>query len=249
MKIIIRMVIFGTSFSVGFFVIRYFDIIPMHVLISETSGIGYLYSAIGLIFGIISAFVIQIQWDNWNNLLLSVHGEIKSLRRLLLFSSHISSRSNLATKQSIIQYLEQVIIHWHQNGKKKSHKEVADAIKNIYEHNYTVKNEKKRISTTENEIVQAILNYHDDVMLYSARRLPAIVKNLIQFNVILVIFLPLFIGVKTLWLDYITTLSIALLAFLIYLVITDLNNPLTPGNWHITSEEYQQLLEELNKQN
>ena len=238
------MLLFGILFSIGFFIIRHFDIIPMHVLLTETNGIGFLDSAISLIFGIISAFVIQTQWDNWNSLLLSVHSEIKSIRQLLLSSESLSKESSEVITKAIQKYVERVIIFWHHNEKEKAHKEVVYAIKGIHENICKLRKE-RNITATDSKILYTILNYHNDVLHYSARRLPTIVKILIQFSVFLVIVLPLFIGVRTLWLDYIITLSIALLAFLIYLVISDLNNPLAPGNWHISSEEYQELLEEI----
>lgn len=64
----------------------------------------------------------------------------------------------------------------------------------------------------------------------------------------LVIVLSLFVGVKHLWLDYLFTLSIAMLANVVYLVIDDLDDPLRPGIWHVTSKRYERLLAQLQLQ-
>jgi hypothetical protein len=39
--------------------------------------------------------------------------------------------------------------------------------------------------------------------------------------------------------------SIALLAFSVYLVLDDLDSPLQPGLWQVTPEDYQRLLTKL----
>ncbi len=113
MKIVVRMVIFGTIFSIMFFWIRHIDLIPMRSLLAETNGIGLLYSTIGLVFGVISAFVIQTQWDNWDKLSVSVHGEIKSLKQLLLFSKHLKPKMNEVIKVHIKNYTQQIITDWY----------------------------------------------------------------------------------------------------------------------------------------
>jgi hypothetical protein len=41
------------------------------------------------------------------------------------------------------------------------------------------------------------------------------------------------------------TVSIALLAFSVFLVLDDLDSPLYPGLWHLTPEDYERLLAKL----
>ena len=70
---------------------------------------------------------------------------------------------------------------------------------------------------------------------------------MLTFATTLTIALSLFIGVRDVWLDYIFTGSIATLAFTIYTVIQDLNQPLRPGGWHLTTRDYERLLARLKK--
>jgi len=72
-------------------------------------------------------------------------------------------------------------------------------------------------------------------------------KNTLIFADVLLIFLSLFIGVKNPWIDYIFTLSIGVLAYTIYIVIDDLDNPFRPGAWHLTPQDYKMLLGDINK--
>jgi hypothetical protein len=77
--------------------------------------------------------------------------------------------------------------------------------------------------------------------------MPTMLKTTVGFVDGLVIALSLFIGEKHLWLDYLFTLSIALLAYVVYLVIDDLDHPLRPGIWHVTSKPYEHLLAQLSQ--
>lgn len=239
------MIVFAIIFSVAFFVIRRIDIIPMHVLLSETNGVGMLYSAIGLIFGIISAFVIQTQWENWNKLTISVHEETKSLRHLLLFSQNISAEFHAPISLAVKKYVTEVIANWYGYGEEKSRNGTVKAMEELRNTIYSISDKKSNVLETANQISLSIISYHDDIIHYGSRKLPTIIKILIICCLTLVIILPLFVGIRTLWLDYIITLSIALLAFLIYLVIIDLDRPLKHGNWHITTSNYQKLLDEI----
>jgi hypothetical protein len=35
------------------------------------------------------------------------------------------------------------------------------------------------------------------------------------------------------------------MAYIIYIIIDDLNNPLIPGNWHLTTKDYESLLKQI----
>ncbi len=81
----------------------------------------------------------------------------------------------------------------------------------------------------------------------SAIHIPHILKNTLIFADVLLILLSLFIGVNNPWIDYIFTLSIGVLAYTIYIVIDDLDNPFRPGAWHLTPQDYKMLLDDINK--
>ncbi|HEX8965090.1 MAG TPA: hypothetical protein VF820_01505, partial [Patescibacteria group bacterium] len=74
--ILIRLVIFLLIFNICFFVIRYFNLLPSVKLIENNASLPWLFSAIGLIFSIISGFVIQSKWGTWNELIDATHGEL-----------------------------------------------------------------------------------------------------------------------------------------------------------------------------
>ncbi len=96
-------------------------------------------------------------------------------------------------------------------------------------------------------IIGDLLRHREYRLQAGQRRMPVIVKATVSFADGLVIVLSLFIGAQHLWLDYLFTLSIALLAYAVYLVIDDLDHPLKPGIWHVTATPYEHLLTELQR--
>lgn len=227
---------------------RFFHIIDATTLSANAEGVGWLYSTIGLIFGVTSAFIIQSQWNNWDSLVNAIRAEVNGLRQLLLFSSHVSAEDHRnAVTLSIKNYLEKVIKDWRNKEKIKGSEAVEEAIEGIQEEMYDLFERKQGLSIIAYNIFSNILVLRDHRLHYSSRKLPRTLNVLLTFATILLIILSLFISVKTLWVDYIFTLGTAVLAYLIYLVIDDLNHPRRPGNWHVTDDEYRKLLKEIEK--
>lgn len=248
MNLVSRIVIFIALFSVLFFIVRYFHILDENLLKINVEGVGWLYSTIGLIFGVTSAFIIQSQWNNWDNLVNAIRAEVNGLRQLLLFSAHVSSEDNRnAVTLSIKNYLEKVIKNWRYKEKSKGSEEVEEAIEEIQEEMYYLFEKKQSLTIVAYNIFSNILVLRDHRLHYSSRKIPLTLSILLKFSTMLLIVLSLFISVHTVWLDYIFTLGTAMLAFLIYLVIDDLNHPRRPGSWHVTEEPYKKLLKEIDK--
>ncbi len=248
MNLVKKIIIFSVGYSILFFLLRYFEL--NKIIQSENiSGIGWLYSTIGLVFGLTSAFVIQTEWDNWGNLENSIREEINGLRQLATLGSHASS--NDFTKGvilSIRNYLKKVIKNWQENGDYfKKNREVDEALAFVEEDIYELFNKDRRLAVIAFEIFSDVLVYREHRIHYSARHLPITLKLLLVFSTVLIIGLSNFMGIKTLWLAYLFNISIAILAYLIYLVIDDLNHPRRPGGWHVTNKPYIELLRKINK--
>jgi hypothetical protein len=90
-----------------------------------------------------------------------------------------------------------------------------------------------------------IMDSRSKRLLLSSQRMPELLGSTLKFGAFLLIGLSLFIGVKNVWLAYAFTGSIACLAYAVFLVITDLDHPLRPGSWHVTTKDYQDLLDRI----
>ena len=83
----------------------------------------------------------------------------------------------------------------------------------------------------------------NDRLHYSSGGVPVLLYFVISVATFLVIVLSLFIAVPNVMLDYLFTVSVALLAFSILMVIEDLNHPYRPGSWHLKKDKYKKLYE------
>lgn len=246
MRFFLRVFVFIFLFSLLFFFIRTSEILSITILLENLNGVSWLYSTIGLIFGIVSAFIIQTEWDKWDRLHTAVREETGSLRQLLLLARHFPDKIELEIKKIIGEYLHLLIQkEWEDLDKGKKSQAIEKTVYDMQEILFNLPSDVAHHSDQSFTIFAKILTRREDRLHYSAKRLPVMLKTTIVFATSLIIGLSLFIGVKSMLLDYLFTMGIALLAFLIYTVISDLEHPLRPGNWHITTDEYKDLLNQI----
>lgn len=247
MNLFKKMLLFWALFSVAFFLLRTKDPFYGNILmadIGDLGGITYLYSTVGIIFSILAGFVIQNRWDRWTSLELAVTGEVAALRELWAWSRRCPEPIRTAIHKATQDYLAITIREgWEQpDGEGESDEEdaVLDSLRNWV-----------LGARVEPERDASAVALFRDILTHRANRrqnmrpMPESLRQALVFANVLVIGLALFIGVKNFWLDYLFTVSIGLLGYLIYLVVDDLNNPVKPGIWHITPQGYQRLLRKL----
>ena len=135
-------------------------------------------------------------------------------------------------------------------GLIKSEKgEKSEKIENAFSSLQTVMFEMSRkdkeLMATTFSFFSEIIKYRTSRLRYSSHHIPEALKKALLFCTFLVIILCLFIGIKDVWLDYSFTISLSLMAYIIYIIVDDLDNPLIPGNWHLTTKDYESLLKQI----
>jgi hypothetical protein len=242
MKSITKIILFIIIFSLAFWLLRIHDHGKMiSVELRDLGGIPWLYSSIGLIFSILAAFTIQKEWEHWNELVESIKEEVDALRELWLWSRYLSEDTRGKILECIKNYLLVIQEGWptmEQGKRLEADEKILSLLRNII------------VESTEETGKLPLLPLFNELIRNRNRRLyqcgshiPHILKNTLTFAGILLIFLSLFIGVKNPWIDYIFTVSIGVLAYTIHIVIDDLDYPFRPGAWHLSSKEYQILLD------
>ena len=242
MKVITKIIFFIIIFSLAFCLLRILDHGKLIIAeLRDLGGIPWLYSAIGLIFSILAAFTIQKEWEHWNELVESIKEELDALRELWLRSRYLTKDTEGKVLECIKNYLSLIQEEWptmEQGKRSEAGEKILDLLRNVI------------VRSTEETGKLSLLPLFNELIRNRNRRLyqcgshiPYILKNTLTFAGILFIFLSLFIGVRNPWIDYIFTVSIGVLAFTIYIVIDDLDNPFRPGAWHLSPKEYQILLD------
>jgi hypothetical protein len=247
MKLIFKIFLFLLIFSSAFWLIRTLDhgkIISMDL--QDLGGIPWLYSAICIIFSMLAAFTIQQEWENWNELTSAIRGEARTIRELWLWSCHVSPETRGTIVHGLENYLSVILTEWPSIGQTEKSgggdrilEMLRKTIKGLGE-----ETEKSQLLQLFNELIRNRNKKFD----HSLSHIPHILKNTLIFTDILLIVLSLFIGVKNPWIDYTFTVSIGVLAYTIYIVIDDLDNPFRPGSWHLTFHDYAILLNQIQEE-
>lgn len=245
--IIIKLVTFFVIFNILFFSIRLFNLLPQGKLDENNSSLPWLFSAIELIFSIISGFVIQSKWGTWNTLIDATHEEVNSLRELYVLSYHFPEPIHEKVKEKICNYLTLLLQeakrkHTLEERSEQVDRAIYELEETIFSIDYT---EHPNIGSMAFDLVRKCMECREKRLQNILHKLPLGVKVFIIFATFSSIFTSLFIGVTSLVYDYIFTSLIGLLAFGVYLLIDDLDNPYRPGPWHLSTSVYKKVLLEI----
>lgn len=242
-NVFLKLFIFVIAMTVVFVLIRYFGLLPQ----SPNLYIPWLFSAIALIFSIISGFVIQSKWQTWNELIDASHGELSSLKQLHMLANHFPEPIQKMIRSKIHNYLRLVIKESKSEANLENRSESVE--KAIYDLEETVLDidykEHPNIGALAFDLVRKSLEFREKRLQNLSHKLPFGVKLFTLNAITAVIFASFFIGEDNRIFDYIFTLIISMLAYGIYLLIDDLDNPYRPGQWHLKNDGYVNLYEEV----
>ncbi len=238
---------FVIGFSGVFYFVRTNDYYSSGILLADLGGIPWLYSTIGMIFSVIAAFAIQKEWENWNNFVETAKNEVDSLEEIWIWTEHLPANAQKKIKELIDQYLKVIISEGWQKSEYGERSETAEkAFSSLRSALFNSSQQDPRLAADSFSLSGNLLRQRKNRLHLSARHTPNILNYTLIFSMSLVVFLSLLVGIKNIWLDYIFTLSIATLAYTIYMVISDLDHPLRPGGWHLTTKDYEDLLRRMN---
>lgn len=212
---------------------------------ADQAGIGWLFSTIGLIFSILSGFLIQHLWDKWERIQKVVLEEIHALDHIVMFGTH-NAEFSTRTKELIRLYIQHVVDHeWSLKTRLLDSNVAIDSLKalnNEFIISDDTLGQNKGVMT---KLINTLFYTRERRILLSTRRMPYIIKNTFRLSAILVVSLSLFVAINSIVFDLIFTLSIGSLVFAIYLIVDDMDNILSPGAWHVSSKLYKEFLKKL----
>jgi hypothetical protein len=243
MHFIKRIIIFVIGFSCIFLLIHNSDFYNTKVIMADINGVPWLYSSLVTLFSIIAGFVIQKEWENWNSLTDSVKGEVRSLRDLWLWSKHLPTDSQERLGTAIKAYVKEMTLDGlYKSSRGQKSEEIERSFDTLQNVMFDMSHESSKLIPTTFSFFSKLMEFRADRLRYSSHHTPAVLRRTLLFSTSLVILLAFFIGIKSMLLDYIFTMAVSLTSFIIYIVVDDLDHPLDPGSWHLTSAEYDELL-------
>lgn len=243
MKLLKKLIPFVIVFGAIFYFVRTNSLYNTRLLLSNIDGIPYLYAVVGTVFGMLAAFAIQKEWGEWNALVDAVRGEVDGLEKLYLWSSNFPEKIRNPIHANIKKYLELIIKEgWQYSERGQKSKDVEEIITKLNNSIYCIFDEAPQLMPTSFALLSIVLNNRSARLQHSSEHMPPLLKNTLQFAAFLLIALSMFIAIKDIELAFLFTASIASLSYAIFLVLIDLDNPLKPGDWHITTDDYKALL-------
>jgi len=249
MKTSIKIILFLLIFTLGFYLLRtqgqyvYYNV---EALVADLGGLGWLHSTISVIFAILAAFVILSEVERWNSLVEAVKGEVGKLNELWLWSHHLPGNLKADFSNNIKQYLQTLIEEeWQGSENKQKSLKIGNILNSLHDNIYKILKEAPDLMPEVFSTFSELIEYREKRIHYASFHLPKILKKTLIFSDILLVMLSLLIGVHNPWLDYLFMASIGCLGYVIYLLIDDMDNPTRPGGWHITTSDYQELLNKI----
>lgn len=237
----IKFLLFFLIFLAAFFLLRTEGNTLYQAAQRDLGGIGWLFSTTGLIFSILSGFLIQHLWDKWERIQRVVLEEVHALEHLIMFAN---TKNNLRqhTCDLIRTYLKHVIAHeWTSKTKLLSSNEAVQALR-TFSAEFVASDASTQEKGAHTKIMNTLLLARERRILLTNRRMPSVIKKAFLLSTVLVIGLSLFVAIESVTLDLIFTLAIGSLVFAIYLIVDDMDNVLTPGAWHVSSTLYKDFL-------
>jgi hypothetical protein len=243
----LRLFIFILGFSILIYAVRFFNILPVASLHKDIGAIPWLFSAISLIFSIISGFVIQSKWHTWDELIDATHGELSSFRQLHILSHHFPKAVQEKIKLQICNYLSIMIEESKVNRDLNIRSEqVESAIYKLEEVVFDIDyGQHPKTGDMAFDLVRKCMDYRERRLQNISHKLPLGVKIFVMGATFFLILSSLFIGVTSFAYYYLFTMIVALLSYGIYLLIDDLDHPYRPGQWHLKITDYSDLLKEI----
>ena len=246
MKFTIKIIIFLGVFSLVFYGLHDSDFYNTKVILADLGGIPWLYASIGTLFSILTGFIVQKEWENWNSLVDAVSAEVNTLREMWLWSRYLPKETGDIFNNSIKLYLEEMSEEGlYKSEQRITSKRIEESFSSLNAAMFDMFKNQPEVATNTFTFLTRLIEQRSDRLRYSSHHVPQNLKRIIFFATTLMICLSLGIGVKNIWLDYIYTMSVSMLAYVIFLVIDDLDHPLVPGGWHLTPRPYKKLLEEI----
>ena len=247
-SLIARIVIFILAFSLLFWFIRLNNILPDYKLSEDLKSIPILFGAGNLIFSVIAAFIIQVQWHKWDTLIDANRGEISMLRQLFIIAHHFPKKEMNEIRFYIYNYLKTYVEAT--VGKPYSElitrsASVDTALVQIEDKMFEVSKKYPDVGPLAFGYLTRAMEYRELKIQNGNQSLPQGIKFYILFATASVIIGTLFVPFTNESYNFYFALVVAALAFGVYLIIDDFDHPYRPGNYVLTEKLYKTLMVEI----
>jgi hypothetical protein len=244
-----KVLLFAIGFSIIFYVVKISGVVPLDAIEEDARSVIPLFSGITVIFSIVSGFIIQSQWHKWDTLLDAARGEVNMLRHLYIMAANFPATHRKTLRTSIEKYLEVLLEKSNPSVRHRGVRsvEVDEALAVLDKTVFTIMEKYNQTGMGVFMLFNRAVEFRETRIQNGSHRLPLMLKLLIVLMTSILITASFFIFFNNIWFEYIFRLILALLAYTIYLLVDDLDDPFRPGNWQLTFKGYKELLDDIQK--
>lgn len=244
---ITKIILFAIGFSIIFYIVRAEGAIPADIVQEDFRSVIPLFSGITVVFSIISGFIIQAQWHKWDTLIDAARDEINMLRHIYVMAQNFPAAPREKLRNSIEHYLVTLI---ESSQSKTKHngtrsKKVDEAMYEVERNVFQVLDKYSQTGMGVFMLFNKAMESRETRIHNASYRLPVMLKALVVLMTIIMIAASFFIFFNNVWFEYVFRLILALMAYTIYLIVDDLDDPFRPGNWQLKFKGYKELLHEI----
>jgi len=247
-SVVIKLVIFIIGFSLLFWIVRFGGMLPQSSIATDIKSIPVLFGVGNLIFSNISGFVIQSQWRKWDILMDATRGEVSTLRQLFVVAHHFPIKERNDIRFHIYHYLDTYIaINTNSDAKTVAFrsKEIDDALVQVEDTMFIVSKRYTDIGNFAFTYLTRAMEYREIKLQSSVNQVPLPIRVFLLFATGTLIIGSLFLPFTNLLYNYYFTLTVALLAYGIIIIVDDFDHPFRPGIYYLSVDAYRDLRKEI----
>jgi len=243
MKVLVKILLFVTLYSAIFAFIRVGPEgrVVVAADLKDIGGVPWLYSIVGMVFSFLAAFVVQSGWTSWGGLASAIRNEVNALERLWHMAHWFPEGQGACLREGLRRYVDLAVGEtWGGEALQATDEQLENQLADLGRVAFRTESASGASSPASSALAE-LAGYRRERLDFSSRRMPRFLRYTLILACAMVISLSMLIGVRSLWLDYTFTTSIALLAYVVYLLADDLDNPCRQGLWHVGPEQYRRL--------
>ncbi|MDD1777664.1 MAG: DUF4231 domain-containing protein, partial [Candidatus Helarchaeota archaeon] len=232
--------------SIGF-VLSFFRP-SVELLPTDSTWLAIFISVVGVVFALLSAFMIVNSWNKYNSLEETIRKETISLRNIFLLGQQLCEETPLANLKTCMQdYIHTVIdAYWHETTPLDAPLikffqifRAAEAFNPQTEKNYI-------LLYNINEELRKASNHRANISSLISQKTPKTLWLFLLFLSFSIVVSFIIVDYETQWMaTLIITLIATAIAFVIA-IIYDLDNAFTSGVWAISEKEYYEVEDLIN---
>jgi uncharacterized membrane protein (DUF485 family) len=216
---------------------------PIELLPTDSTWLAIFISMVGIVFALLSAFMIVNAWNEYDALDEAIRKETISLRNLFLLGQQLCEETPLTNLKTCMQDYITTVIDAYWKETIKLDETIVKFVKIFRSAEAFNPQTQKNLIILDNiyEELRTASNYRAHILSLISQKTPKILWLFLLFLSFAIVISFIIVDYESQWMaTFIITLVSTAIAFVIA-IIYDLDNPFTSGVWAKSPHDYHEL--------